>query len=71
MIDYKDIKMLFREIVNSAFFENELPKILDVIKLPHHGSAGDISLEFIKIQGKILFAVQLMESDIVIIPEKQ
>ena len=46
--DYKDIKMLFPGDSPIQLFENELPKILDVIKLPHHGSAKNISLEFIK-----------------------
>lgn len=48
LIDYKDIKMLFPGDSPIQLFENELPKILDVIKLPHHGSAKNISLEFIK-----------------------
>lgn len=48
LIDYKDIKMLFPGDSPIQLFENELPEILDVIKLPHHGSAKNISLEFIK-----------------------
>lgn len=40
--------MLFPGDSPIQLFENELPKILDVIKLPHHGSAKNISLEFIK-----------------------
>jgi beta-lactamase superfamily II metal-dependent hydrolase len=48
LIDYKDIKMLFPGDSPIQLFENELPEILDIIKLPHHGSAKNISLEFIK-----------------------
>ena len=48
LLEYKNLKMLFPGDSPIQLFENELPEEFDIIKLPHHGSVKNISLEFIK-----------------------
>ena len=48
LLEYKNLKMLFPGDSPIQLFEKELPKEFDLIKLPHHGSIKNISLEFIK-----------------------
>ena len=48
LLEYKNLKMLFPGDSPIQLFENELPEEFDLIKLPHHGSVKNISLEFIK-----------------------
>ena len=47
-LEYKGIKMLFPGDAPIQLFQDKLPKEIDVVKLPHHGSEKNISPEFIK-----------------------
>ena len=48
LIEYKGLELLFPGDCPIQYFEDKLPDEIEVIKLPHHGSAKNISVEFIK-----------------------
>lgn len=47
MLEYEGIKMLFPGDAPIQLFQAKLPKEIDIIKLPHHGSEKNISADFI------------------------
>lgn len=48
MLEYEGIKMLFPGDAPIQLFQDKLPKEIDIVKLPHHGSEKNISPEFIR-----------------------
>lgn len=48
MLEYEGIKMLFPGDAPIQLFRDKLPKEIDVVKLPHHGSEKNISADFIR-----------------------
>lgn len=48
MLEYEGIKMLFPGDAPIQLFQDKLPKEIDVVKLPHHGSEKNISADFIR-----------------------
>jgi len=48
LLQYDDITLLFPGDCPIQLFQEKLPKYIDVVKLPHHGSWANISREFIK-----------------------
>lgn len=48
MLEYEKIKMLFPGDAPIQLFQDRLPKEIDIVKLPHHGSEKNISAEFIR-----------------------
>lgn len=48
MLEYEKIKMLFPGDAPIQLFQDRLPKEIDIVKLPHHGSERNISAEFIR-----------------------
>lgn len=47
MLEYEGISMLFPGDCPIQLFQDRLPKKIDVVKLPHHGSEKNINKEFI------------------------
>lgn len=47
MLEYEGVKLLFPGDCPIQLFQKNLPKIIDVVKLPHHGSEKNINKEFI------------------------
>ena len=48
MLMYDGIKMVFPGDAPIQLFQDSLPKEIDVVKLPHHGSEKNISADFIR-----------------------
>ncbi len=48
MLEYEGIRMLFPGDCPLQLFQEKLPDQIDIVKLPHHGSAKNIDREFIK-----------------------
>ena len=48
MLEYEGIKMLFPGDAPIQLFQDKLPKEIDIVKLPHHGSEKNINEEFIR-----------------------
>lgn len=48
LLQYDDITLLFPGDCPMQLFQEKLPKYIDAVKLPHHGSWANISREFIK-----------------------
>ena len=47
MLEYEGVKMLFPGDAPLQLFQEKLPKEIDIVKLPHHGSEYNISADFI------------------------
>ena len=47
MLEYEGVKLLFPGDCPIQLLQKELPKVIDIVKLPHHGSEKDITKEFI------------------------
>lgn len=48
MLEYEGIKMVFPGDAPMQLFQDRLPEVIDIVKLPHHGSEKNISAEFIR-----------------------
>lgn len=48
MIEYKDIRLLFPGDCPIQLFMERLPRRIDIVKLPHHGSNKDVNKDFIR-----------------------
>lgn len=47
MLEYEGVKLLFPGDCPIQLLQENLPKVIDIVKLPHHGSEKDINKEFI------------------------
>lgn len=47
MLEYEGVKLLFPGDCPMQLLQERLPKVIDIVKLPHHGSEKDINKEFI------------------------
>lgn len=47
MLEYEGVKLFFPGDCPIQLLQESLPKVIDIVKLPHHGSEKDISKEFI------------------------
>ncbi len=47
LLEYEGTKLLFPGDCPIQLLQENLPKVIDIVKLPHHGSEKDISKEFI------------------------